>query len=187
MSAKPVQLLCLIAMSAVATAAWACGDKLAMIGGGVSFERLSQTAHPGRVVLLIAPDSPFSQAETELKLTDSLRRTGHSVRRVASEAELETALHQEGADVVVVYWTDVGTVNDRLTAASASGAPTVVPVVYHATASQLSDATAKSRCVAQVEKRRGRQLAETVERAVEKHKSGQPLDCTAAHATNQST
>jgi hypothetical protein len=106
-------------------------------------------------VLLIAPDSPFSQAETELKLTDSLRRTGHSVRRVASEAELETALHQEGADVVVVYWTDAGTVNDRLAAAT-SGAPTVVPVVYHATASQLSDATAQSRCVAQVEKRRGR-------------------------------
>ena len=186
MSAKPVQLLCLIAMSAVATAAWACGDKLAMIGGGVSFERLSQTAHPGRVVLLIAPDSPFSQAETELKLTDSLRRTGHSVRRVASEAELETALHQEGADVVVVYWTDAGTVNDRLVAGT-SGAPTVVPVVYHATASQLSDATAQSKCVAQVEERRGRQLAETVERAVERHKSGQALDCTAAHGTDQST
>jgi hypothetical protein len=186
MSAKTLQFLGLIAMSAVATAAWACGDKLAMIGGGVSFERVSQTAHPGRVVLLIAPDSPFSQAETELKLTDSLRRTGHSVRRVASEAELETALHQEGADVVVVYWTDAGSVNDRL-AASTSGAPTVVPVVYHASASQLSDATAQSKCVAQVEKRRGRQLNETIDRAVEKRKSGQPLDCATARGTDQST
>jgi hypothetical protein len=186
MSAKSLGLAIAIALSTVAATAMACGDKLAMIGGGVSFERISQTAHPGRVVLLIAPDSPFSQADTDLKLTESLRRSGHSVRRVASESELEAALDKEAADVVVVYWTDAGTVNSRLGAATTT-APTVVPVVYHPTAGQLSDATAQSKCVAQVDKRRGRQLNETIDRAVEKRKSGQPLDCASAQVTPTST
>ena len=182
MSAKHV--LVTIALSAATTAALACGDKLAMIGGGVSFERISQSAHPGRVVMLIAPDSPFSQADSDLKLADSLRRTGHSVRRVASEAELKAALDKEAADVVVVYWTDAGTVSSDLHAAAA--APTVVPVVYHPTPAQLNDATAQSKCVAQVEKRRGRELAETVDRVVGKRKSGQPSDCVAAQAPHTS-
>jgi hypothetical protein len=178
MSAKPVYVFAAIALSVATTAAFACGDKLAMIGGGVSFERISQSAHPGRVVMLIAPDSPFSQADNDLKLADSLRRTGHSVRRVSSEAELKAALDKEAADVVVVYWTDAGAVNSELRTAAA--APTVVPVVYHPTPAQLNDATTKSKCVAQVEKRRGRELAETVDRVVGKRKSGQPLDCGAS-------
>src|SRR5262245_28891506 len=185
MTAKPVTLAAMIALSSVTTVAFGCGDKLAMIGGGVSFERISQTAYPGRVVMLIEPDSPLSRADADLKLTESLRRTGHTVRRVASTQELESTLRQEAADVVVVYWTEAGTVSSQLPEAKAA-APTLVPVVYHATPEQLHDATSQSKCVAEVEKRRGRQLTETVNRAVQQRKSGQPLNCTVT-APQQST
>ena len=176
MSAKSLSLVVATALSVFACAGWACGDKLAMIGGGVSFERVSQAAYPGRVVMLVEPGSPLSQADADLKLTESLKRTGHSVRRVASEAELETALSNEAADVVVVYWTDAGAVKTKLGTATPA-TPTIVPVVYHPTPAQLSDANAQAKCVTQVEKRRGRQLSDTVERVVEKRKTGQPLDC----------
>jgi hypothetical protein len=185
MTTKPVTLAVMIALSSVTTVALACGDKLAMIGGGVSFERIAQTAHPGSVVMLIEPDSPLSRADSDLKLSESLRRTGHSVRRVASTQELESTLRQQSADVVVVYWTEAGNVTSQLGAAT-STAPAVVPVVYHATPEQLHDATTQSKCVAEVEKRRGRQLTETVNRAVQQRKSGQPFSC-ATSATQTST
>jgi hypothetical protein len=176
-------LATMIALSSVTTVAFACGDKLSMIGGGVSFERIAQTSHPGSVVMLIEPDSPLSRAETDLKLTESLRRTGHSVRRVASTQELESVLRQQSADVVVVYWTDAGTVNGQLHGPSASS-PTVVPVVYQATPEQLHDATAQSKCLADVEKRRGRQLTETVNRAMQQRKAGQPFCVATAPQTS---
>ena len=110
--------------------ALACGDKLAMIGGGVSFERLAQTATPGRCRLLIAPDSPLSQAETGLKLTEAAAH-GHPCG-ASPRTELESALHEEGADVgrrLLDRCRD----RRRSAAASVGSSPTVVPVVYHAT------------------------------------------------------
>jgi len=186
MNAKHLAAGIVLALSVAAPAtAPACGDKLAMIGGGVSFERIAQTAHPGSVVLLIAPDSPLYQADQQLRLADSLRRSGHNVRRVASQSELENALNQQAADVVVVYWTEAAQVHDRL--AAASPAPTVVPVVYRATPAQLTDANQQSTCTADVEKRRGRQLAETVDRVLEQRKSGTPACRTAAPGDQHST
>jgi hypothetical protein len=186
MNARPLVAGIVLAASVAASAgAFACGDKLAMIGGGVSFERIAQTANPGSVVLLIAPDSPLYQADQQLKLADSLRRSGHTVRRVASESELESALSQQAADVVVVYWTDAAQVHDRL--AATSPAPTVVPVVYRATPAQLTDANQQSTCTADVEKRRGRQLAETVERVLEQRKAGAPTCAAPAPSDQHST
>ena len=185
MNAKPLVAAAALAIPVFASTALACGDKLAMIGGGVSFERISHATNPGSVVLLIAPGSPFSQADDELKLAESLRKTGHTVRRVSSTAELESALRDSPVDVVVAYWTDANAVAQKL-GGSASAAPTVVPVVYQATPAQLSDATAGSKCVAEVEKRRGKQLAETVDKVLQKRKSGQPVTCTtggAQHST----
>ena|SRR5688572_14974154 len=186
MKAKPVATTVLLTLSAMATtASFACGDKLAMIGGGVSFERIAQAANPGSVVLLMAPDSPLYQADQQLRLADSLRRSGHTVRRVASEAELETALSQKAADVVIVYWTDAAQVNGRL--ASSAGAPTVVPVVYREAPAQVTNVSQQSTCVADVEKRRGRQLTETVDRVLEQRKAGHPACSTTASVTQHST
>jgi hypothetical protein len=180
-----VRATCL-ALSSVAAPAIACGDKLAMIGGGVSFDRVASATQPGNVVLLIAPDSPLSRADADLGLTDSLRRTGHSVRRVHSEAELQAALRQEQADVVVVYWTEADAIADAFHS-DATTAPTVVPVAYRATPAQLADAAAQSKCIADVEKRRGKQLAETVDRVLAKRKAGLSVDCVAGANSRRST
>jgi hypothetical protein len=185
MNARRLATAALFALPAMAGAAFACGDKLAMIGGGVSFERIAQTANPGSVVLLMAPDSPLYQADQQLRLADSLRRSGHTVRRVGSEAELESALSQKPADVVIVYWTDAAQVNERL--ASATRAPTVVPVVYREAAAEVTNATRQSSCVADVEKRRGRQLAETVDRVLGQRKAGHSTCSTSAPAMQHST
>jgi hypothetical protein len=60
--------------------AHACGDKLSMMGGGVSFEMLNPSLHQGRVVMYITPGSPLHKANAELR--KSLERAGHKVRSV---------------------------------------------------------------------------------------------------------
>ena len=173
-----------LAMSSLATPAISCGDKLAMIGGGVSFDRVAAATQLGSVVLLVAPDSPLSRADADLGLTDSLRRTGHTVRQVHSEVELQAALRQHQADVVVVYWTEAESIADAF-GSDATSRPIVVPVAYRATPTQL--ANAPSKCIADVEKRRGKQLMETIDRVLTRRKAGQSVDCLAESGSRRST
>ena len=45
----------------------ACGDKLLAIGGGVSFERVFSSRHPGNLILFVSPLSPLRAANDELR------------------------------------------------------------------------------------------------------------------------
>ena len=152
----------------------ACGDKLS-IGGGASFERVSQSGPPGRVLVLAAPGSQMQTANSELNLVDEFKRAGYEVRLVGDLNELNHAVHEQGADVVVAHWTD---------AAAAAGAvgkdassPTVVSVSYKADDAAAVKAAGAGKCISQAEERKSRKLTGTVGKIIQKRRKGEPADC----------
>src|SRR5262245_59062660 len=89
---KPKLVVSLVAGLLAATAAQACpacGDKLSLVGGGVSFMDAGRAGPPGRVVLYAGPDSPLRSAEADLGLVSRMKRAGHEVTVVGDEAELD--------------------------------------------------------------------------------------------------
>jgi hypothetical protein len=184
-----VLILPAVALSAVAlfaaTAAQACpacGDKLTM-AGGVGFERVSN-APPGRVVVLAEPGSALETADTELGLAARLKRSGHDVKVVTTSNELDRVVREQGADVVVAHWTDAASTAGRL--GKGDGSPTVVAVSYKSTDAAEAAAAGVDKCVCQADQRKGKKLAETIDKVLDKRRKGEPADCTpvaASHTT----
>ena len=162
-----------VATLPVATGALACGDKLSVIGGGVSFDRVSQ--HRGSVVMLVEPDSPLRAANEALKLRQALEYAGNKVRTVDSAAGLEQAVQQVKVDVVLVSWGEAGLW--QATLAERAGAPTVLPVAYRADPAELTLASRDGTCFARVEHRADKRLVRAVGRVMEQRQKKQPLDC----------
>jgi DNA-binding NtrC family response regulator len=151
----------------------ACGDKLSVIGGGVSFDRVSQ--HRGNVVMLVEPNSSLRAANDELKLRQGLEYAGNKVRTVETPAELDRVLEQGRTDVVLVSWGNAGKLQEQL--ANRSSAPTVLPVAYKTDPTELAAASKKGSCYALVKQRQDKQLVKTVGRVMEQREKNLPLDC----------
>jgi len=175
---RPKVLVLAVAGLFAATAAQACpacGDKLSLVGGGVSFERVSQSGPPGRVLFLAAPGSQMQNANSELGLVDGFKRAGYEVRLVGDSNELNHAVHEQAADVVVAHWSDAAAVAGAVGKDASS--PTVVSVSYKADDAAAAKAAGAGKCVSQAEERKGRKLTDTVGKIIEKRRKGEPADC----------
>ncbi len=174
---RPKVLILAAAALFAATAAEACpacGDKLSLVGGGVSFERVSQ-AVPGRIVVLAEPGSPLQAAENDLRLVAGFKRAGHDVKVVSDSNELDRVVREQGADVVVAHWSEAAATAGRLGTGSAS--PTVVPVAYKADDAAAAKAAGSDKCLCQADQRKGRKLTETIDKVLERRRRGEPADC----------
>ena len=175
---KPKVIILAAAGLLAATAAEACpacGDKLSLVGGGVSFERVSQAGPPGRIVVLAEPGSQLQAADKDLGLVAEFKRSGHDVKVVADANELDRVVREQGADVVIAHWSEATATAGRLGKGSAS--PTVVPVSYKSSDAAEAMAAGAGKCVCQVDQRKGRKLAETVDKVLDKRRKGEPTDC----------
>jgi hypothetical protein len=152
----------------------ACGDKLSLVGGGVSFERVSQIT-PGRIVLLAEPGSPLQAADQDLGLVAEFKRAGHEVRVVTDASELDRVLGQQSADVVVAHWSEAAATAGRLGSGAAS--PTVIPVAYKADDAAAAKAAGSAKCLTQADERHGRKLSEAIGKTLEKRRKGERTDC----------
>ena len=159
----------------VAQACPACGDKLSLGGGGMSFERVSQAGPPGRIVLLAEPGSLMQAAEDDLGLVAEFKRAGHDVKVVTDSSELDRVVREEGADVVLAHWSEAAATAGRLD--KGGGPPTVVPVAYKSDDAAAAKAAGAGKCVSQADQRKGRKLTETVGKVLEKRRKGEPADC----------
>ena len=105
MDKRALLVLCAAATTLLAASvAQACGDKLSVIGGGVSLDRVSQ--HRGNVVMLVEPNSSLRAANDNLKLRQALEYAGNKVSTVETSAELSRVLELGKTDVVLVSWSD---------------------------------------------------------------------------------
>jgi hypothetical protein len=139
----------------------ACGDKLSMMGGGVSFELVNPAGHRGNIVLFVTPDSPLRLSNREQMLEKSLRRAGHTVRVVNSPAELASALQAGNVDIVL---TDAQEATPRPIAAGPD-APTEaasLALTYRPAAADFSSTSPSRTCVARVDQR-GKRVVDAIE------------------------
>jgi DNA-binding NtrC family response regulator len=159
-----------------AAVAQACGDKLSVIGGGVSFDRVAQ--HRGNVVMLVEPNSSLRAANDELKLRQALEYAGNKVSTVENAGELSQVLDKGKTDVVLVSWSDATQLQQQMV--NRAGAPTVLRVAYKTDPTELKAASKQGVCYARVEQRQDRQLVRTVGRVLEQREKNLPVICKAS-------
>ena len=88
----------------------ACGDSMYRVGKNVSY-RVYTAPLPGSVLV-------YGQSEGARQLAEALARSGHGVRYVQNEAELESELSSGSYDVVIASYSE----HDRVEANSAGAA-----------------------------------------------------------------
>jgi hypothetical protein len=162
-------LAALVASNA-AYACPACGDKLNF--GSSGFERMNRKSEPGRVVLLGARGSPLRVAEG---LQAALQRDGHQVTSIDRLDDLQRAVAEHGADVVVVHWRDAAAAEERL--ARVDAAPTVVPVAYARDDATDASAAGVESCLERLDQRSGRKVVASIDKVLEQRRKGVSSAC----------
>jgi hypothetical protein len=123
------------ALGAAPSPAFACGDKLLVIGRRV--KRVPQAKHPASVLLYMRPGSALPAAAKAMKLETTLRQAGHRVDTVDEEQRLRGQLAAGRYDFVLTDLPDAAAVSRE--AGSGPSAPGVVPVAYKADKDALRD------------------------------------------------
>jgi len=111
-------LLTALAVTLIGGNAYACGDSLYRVGKGVSY-RVYTAPLPGSVLV-------YGEGEGAELLAKELARSGHGVRLVRNDEELQSELGTGSYDVVIAAYADQSSVVPGMGAAS--GAPTFLPV-----------------------------------------------------------
>ena len=166
---------CLISL---ASPAWACGDKLVALGGGVGFERIMVSRNPGHIVLLLEPGTALTAANDKFNLAASLSLAGHEVYIAKSADELSARRGAAAPDLIMV---DASRAKQLALPPVASGAsPVIMPVAYFADGSTVPAAYRQSGCVTVAEGRKGAEILKAVEHTLKLRSRGQSMPCEAS-------
>jgi hypothetical protein len=123
-STRSCSLLLTLALSAVPLSAQACGEGMFNTGKGLSYQ--SYLAPRPAAVLVFA--DPAASAQREEALYAGLKKAGHSVTVVRDVTSLQSAMREHRYDVVISALDGI----DAVTAAEATQAPALLPVVARA-------------------------------------------------------
>jgi hypothetical protein len=164
-----------VGATALAGAAWACGDKLVALGGGVGFERVMVSRNPGHIVLLLEPATGLSAANTRFNLAGSLSLAGHEVFIVKDAEELRAQRDTIAPDLILV---DAERAQQLQFQPVAGGTgPVIMPVAYSADRGEMSASEQQAGCVAVASGRKGAQVLKAVENALKLRSRGQAQPC----------
>ena len=161
----------------LAGSAWACGDKLVALGGGVGFQRVIVSRHPGHIILMLEPSSALEAANKRFNLAASLSLAGHEVVIATSDDELREQRATTKPDLILV---DAASSNKYDLRASTAGAgPAIIPVTYYAEGGPMPVAAQTTACGSVDIGRKGSQLLKAVEGAMKLRSRGEALPCDA--------
>ena len=157
------------------TAAWACGDKLVALGGGVGFDRVMVSRNPSHIIMLLEPSTGLTAANDRFNLESSLKLAGHEVFIAKSAEELRGQRVAAAPDLILV---DASRANELQFRFVASGAgPVIMPVAYSADGNEVAAADQEAGCVTVADGRKGAQVLKAVEHALKLRSRGLPLPC----------
>jgi CheY-like chemotaxis protein len=159
---------------ALAPAVLACGDRLAALGGGVRFERVFYSRHPGRVVLYAPTATRLRAADERLGIAAALQRAGHQVTSVSDRDAFVRAVGAGAPDVVVI---DAEAARAGLP--DSTGTAPVVPVAFRP-GRDAAPVRADDGCVVEIADQSVRQLLRTVETVLERRRRGERTACGAS-------
>jgi len=142
---KRLQLMTIGAASALLlqSAAFACGDKLVVVGRGLRPKR--KAASRASILVYARPEGSLPAALAAGGLEKDLERAGHRLSTVGSEEELKKALGAGGFDLVLADFKAAPQVEADASAAPAH--PTVLPTLYNPSPAELSAAQSRFECV----------------------------------------
>lgn len=169
----------LVALSAcvlsLAGPAWACGDKLVALGGGVGFDRIVVSRNPSNIMLLLEPGSGLTAANDKFSLAASLTLAGHEVTIAKSTDEMHAQLAKAAPALIMV---DAARASPIELLPAADGAmPAIMPVEYFADGSTVPASYRPSSCVTAAEGRKGVSVLKAVERTLKLRSRGQSTAC----------
>ena len=114
-------LLTLLSTSLIGVSAYACGDSLYRVGKGVAY-RVYTAPLPGSVLV-------YGEGEGAETLARELARSGHGVRLVSNDEELQYEVGSGSYDVVIAAFSHQSAV--EATVDATSNAPTFLPVALN--------------------------------------------------------
>lgn len=164
--------LCAITLS-LAASALACGDKFVFIGSGARLDGASLAKHPGRVFIFADPKTELSTIAADIQ--SGLRRAGHRVVRLDSEAALREALRSASPDLVLVDVDDIEKVSALLK--DLPKKPGLLPVVYKKEQGRIDGLKAKYSCLVTPKKGHDVGLFALVNEAIETRARGGAEGC----------
>ncbi len=169
----------------LAGSAWACGDKLVALGGGVGFQRVVVSRNPGHIILMLEPASGLEAANKRFNLAASLSLAGHEVFIARNEDELREKRSTAKPDLILV---DAASIKQYDSASAAGGKlPAIIPVTYAEEAVQFPVALQQSECGSVDVGRKGSLLLKAVEGAMKLRSRGLPMPCVSKDAASQQT
>ena len=116
-----IGLLAALATTLVAGNAFACADTLYRVGKGVSY-RVYTAPLPGSVLV-------YGEGAGAEQLAQELARSGHGVRLVSNDEELQTEIGSGAYDVVIAAYNHHSAVESTTT--NAANAPIFLPVALN--------------------------------------------------------
>ncbi len=155
--------------------AWACGDKLVALGGGVGFERIMVSRNPGHIVLMLEPATGLAAANDKFNLAASLSLAGHEVFIAKNAEELRAQRGTAAPDLVLV---DASRAKELQVQFDSSGAsPVIMSVAYPADGDAAMPVDRQAGCVTVADDRKGAQVLKAVEQALKLRSRNLPLPC----------
>jgi len=124
--------------------AFACGDKLVVVGRGLRPKR-ARSATQASILVYADPKGALPAALQEGHLREDLERAGHHVRSVTTRAELRSALETGGFDVVLADLASAQGLEED--AKRSTSRPAVLPTLYNPSDAELAAAAREHACV----------------------------------------
>ena len=163
--------------------AWACGDKLVALGGGVGFQRVVVSRNPGHIILMLEPASGLDAANKRFNLVASLSLAGHEVFIAKNDEELSELRATEKPDLILVD--AASTKQYDVTGAASGSGPAIIPVTYSAEGGQVPVLLQQSGCGSVDVGSKGSLLLKAVEGAMKLRSRGQPMPCSKSTASQR--
>ena len=149
----------------------ACGDKL-----GVPFARIHSGHLADRIIFFARPDSELRTFSKRAGLIRRMERSGHTVRVVDNDADLEAELRANRSDLLLADPADASALRARLT--GDISAPVVISLAVVATAVAEDDLKMSS-CRLQATVAQTETVVQTIGRFVSSRQDGKVFDCDA--------
>jgi hypothetical protein len=164
-----------VSVISLAGTAWACGDKLVALGGGVGYDRIMVSRNPGHIILMLEPATGLAAANEKYNLAASLSLAGHEVSIAKNAEELRAQSAAAAPDLILV---DASRAKELQFQLDSSGVgPVVMPVAYPAESGALVPVGLQADCVAVADGRKGAQVLKAVENALKLRSRGLPMPC----------
>jgi hypothetical protein len=125
--------------------AWACGDKLVVVGRGLRPRAVKGGPQRASILLYADPKGALPSALEQGHLRKDLERAGHRLRSVTTREELKSALSTGTYDLVFADAKAATSV--EVDAKEAASKPTVMPTLYNPTDAELAAASQQFHCV----------------------------------------